>query len=109
MFVFQTIVKDFAARSEGIMKEAMKWAPQWTRSHIEEYLNQVPFSGLWHHSGLALGIETILQYACLNTSSAILSNNTLVKRPKCVKSDSSKFASMINLRSKYSGEVNYVH
>lgn len=83
----------------------MKWAPQWTRSHIEEYLNQVPWSGMWHHSGLALGVESVLHYANLNLTSSALSTNTLEKRPNCVKSDTAKFASTINLRSKYSGEV----
>ncbi|KAF5285106.1 hypothetical protein FQA39_LY16795 [Lamprigera yunnana] len=101
----EAIVKDFAAHSELIMKEAMKWAPQWTRSYIEEYLNQIPWSGMWHHSGLALGIESVLQYTSLNTTNVALNANTLERRPNCVKSDASKFASAMNLRSKYSGEI----
>ncbi|KAK4878018.1 hypothetical protein RN001_010524 [Aquatica leii] len=101
----EMIVKDFAAHSEGIMKEAMKWAPQWTRSYIQEYLNQIPWSGMWHHSGLALGIESVLQYSSLNAINAALNSNTLERRPNCVKSDASKFASAMNLRSKYNGEV----
>ncbi|XP_031331988.1 phosphatidylinositol 4-kinase alpha isoform X2 [Photinus pyralis] len=101
----EMIVKDFADYSKRIMMQAMTWAPQWTRSYIVEYLNQIPWSGMWHHSGLALGIETVLQYTSLNTTSASLNVNILERRPNCVKSDASSFASALNLRSKYHGEV----
>ena len=66
-------MKDFAARCKGIVQEAMKWTPQATRSHLQDYLNQLSSSGLWHHSGLSLAIESVLQYTGLNSQSAPLS------------------------------------
>ncbi|KAK7873127.1 hypothetical protein R5R35_006354 [Gryllus longicercus] len=101
----ETIVKDFAARCQGIVQEAMKWAPHATRSHLQDYLNQIPSSGMWHHSGLALATESVLQYTGLNLQSAPLSASMLDKRPNCVKSDSSRFVSSLTLRSRYAGEV----
>ncbi|EEB20254.1 Phosphatidylinositol 4-kinase alpha, putative [Pediculus humanus corporis] len=99
------IVKDFAARCKGIVQEAMKWTPQATRSHLQDYLNQLSSSGLWHHSGLSLAIESVLQYTGLNSQSAPLSSSTLDKRPRCVTSDSSRFITSQSLRSRYMGEV----
>nr|CAD7570756.1 unnamed protein product [Timema californicum] len=134
----ESIVKDFAARCQEIIQEAMKWAPHATRSHLQDYLNQIPSSGLWHHSGLALAMESVLQYTGLNIQSSPLSdivmangddsdiysdNNDLPllplaakdaapsessmlnKRPRCVKSDSSRFVSSLSLRSRYAGEI----
>ncbi|XP_969785.1 phosphatidylinositol 4-kinase alpha isoform X4 [Tribolium castaneum] len=102
----ETKVKHFAANSERIIKEALKWAPHWTRSHIQEYIiNQGQGAGLWNHTGLSLALETILQFGPLNMSSAPMSVSTLEKRPKCVKSDSSKLMVSTSLRCKYIGEV----
>lgn len=99
---FQSIVKDFASNSERILKEAMKFAPNWTKSHIQEYVDKIPSVT---HAGLALALESVLNYCPNNAMNASLSNTVLDKRPKCVKTDSSKFATVLNLRAKHLGEV----
>lgn len=58
----QITVKDFTARCKGIVQEAMKWAPQATKSHLQEYINQIPSSGMRHHSGLLLAIDSVLEF-----------------------------------------------
>jgi hypothetical protein len=70
-------VKDFAARCQGIIQEAMKWAPHATHSHLQEYINQIPSSGMWHHSGLALATESMLQYTGLNRQASPLSVSSI--------------------------------
>ena len=67
-------MNDFAARSSGIVQEAMKWAPQATRSHLLEYLNQI--SNSEHHTGLALATESVLHNKGLNLQSVSLSVST---------------------------------
>ena len=74
----QSTVNDFAARSVGILQEAMRWAPHATRSHLVEYLNQLDNSstGLYQHSGLSIITESVLQYAGYNKPSQPLGVST---------------------------------
>lgn len=108
LFRRQSRLKDFADRCQGIVNEAMKWAPKSTRSHLQEYPNQVPTPTLAHHSGLALAFDAVLNsHSAQNSmsSAAITLAPSITKRPHCVTSDTPRFVSVLCLRSKYVGEI----
>jgi len=65
-------VRDYAERCQGILQEAMKWAPKTTRSHLQEYLNLHSTDSLQHHSGLAMATEGLVKFAGLNMTSECL-------------------------------------
>ncbi|XP_013774772.1 phosphatidylinositol 4-kinase alpha-like [Limulus polyphemus] len=104
----ESIVRDFAARCQGIIQEAVKWAPQATRSHLEQYISNFhyTFDGLTLHTGLALAVESVIQFAGLNVISHTLPTATLDKWPSCVKNNSSDFISTVGLRCRFAGEIN---
>ncbi|KAH8303925.1 hypothetical protein KR044_012424, partial [Drosophila immigrans] len=95
-------LKDFADRCQGIVNEAMKWAPRSTRSHLQEYPNQIPTPVLAHHSGLALAFDSVVNSGTLHPGNTL---SNLSKRPSCVNSDTPRFVSVLCLRSKYAGEI----
>ncbi|XP_031784727.1 phosphatidylinositol 4-kinase alpha isoform X2 [Nasonia vitripennis] len=103
----ETIVKDFTARCKGIVQEAMKWAPQATRSHLQEYIKQLQSSEMYHQSGLALATDSVLELVELSSGGPSLgpqSTSSLDKRPRA-KDANSWLLSMMTTRSWYAGEV----
>lgn len=99
----ESIVRDFASRCQGILLEAVKWAPDATTSHVQDYLSNHSnaIQGLRQHSGLSLAIEGLTMNA-VSTSSL---EATLQRWPTCVKNNCSQLVACISLRSHYMGEV----
>ncbi|KAG1666136.1 Phosphatidylinositol 4-kinase alpha [Nymphon striatum] len=102
----ENIVRDFSSRSQGIIQEAMKWAPNATQAHLEQYLSNHNRSGwdLSQHSGLSLAAESAIQFTGLNSLCSSLPISTLEKRPQCTKTDTSRFVTLMCLRNRYFGE-----
>ncbi|KAK2176702.1 hypothetical protein NP493_644g02033 [Ridgeia piscesae] len=104
----ESTVKDFVARSIGILQESMRWAPSTTRSHIMQYLLQMDTmqGGLHrHHSGLAIATESVLNYAGFSRQSNAAGGITLDHTSRYDNIDSSSFMASLSMRSRYLGEV----
>lgn len=103
----QEIVKDFSARCSEILAQAIKFAPDATRAHMQEYTHRtvVSTTNQQHHAGLALLTEALLKFASLNGQCSPLAKTVLDKLPACVKCDSPRFIAVLGNRNVYSGEV----
>lgn len=73
----------------------MKWAPNSTKSILQEYPNQIAFNILLNHSGLALAFDSVL-HLHENASTVKSQGNT---------NDIARFVSALCLRSRYAGEI----
>lgn len=76
----------------------MKWAPNITRSNLEQYLtsHENLLTHLNTQTGLSLAVESIISH---NSSK---SNDKL---PMCIKSTCSDFITNLSIRSRYIGEI----
>lgn len=75
----------------------MKWAPKTIKSILQEYPNQISTSLLTKHSGLALAFDAVLH--------SFQGSNSILKQSQCISSDTSRYISVLCLRSKYAGEI----
>ncbi|XP_012288489.1 phosphatidylinositol 4-kinase alpha [Orussus abietinus] len=102
----EMIVKDFMARCKGIVREAMKWALQATRSHLQEYLImiQIPTFAVRQQGGLELAVYSVHEFVLSVILEMPLPANTLDKRLVDAKTKS-WLLSMMSTRSWYAGEV----
>lgn len=91
--------KDFSDRCQGIFNEAMKWAPNYTRSHLQQYQTQShmqPFSNREE----ALAFDSVIRSWLADCVSGVHKKNS-ASGPR----GTSRFVSILCLRSKYTGEV----
>ncbi|VDP83644.1 unnamed protein product [Echinostoma caproni] len=107
----EEMLSDFVKRCKGIIEVGLQWAPSLVRSHLAEYMLQLPRSspGAFHHTGLALITESVLNFAGFNRTASCLTPAALEKRPSCAKLDSSSFMFNLILRNRFLGEVSVVH
>lgn len=72
----ETMVAQFARRCEEIVREAIRWAPAATHSHLLEYVRGVRLErDHRYHAGLALATECLLR----SSASTVKKNNNLFK------------------------------
>lgn len=105
----ETIVKDFGFRCDGIIQEAVKWAPNITRSHLQEYMIRVrtALDGFKQRSGLSLAVQSITTCSAQNEN---INNVAVVggagdKIPYFIRNNCSEFISTTSIRTYYLGEI----
>ncbi|CAL8128289.1 unnamed protein product [Orchesella dallaii] len=109
------MVQDYSERCFGFLQEAFKWAPESTRSHLEEYANLNCENGYknlfqWHnHTRLTMTTEGLLQFAGINLNYNFKGGATNPpvekrQRPECVK-NLAKSISSLSKRNHFHGQV----
>ncbi|KAH9426521.1 Phosphatidylinositol 4-kinase alpha [Dermatophagoides pteronyssinus] len=109
----ENIVRDFGARCEGIIQEAVKWAPNITRSHLQEYMtnSRAALDDFGQHSGLTLAVHSIANCSAVNEKITLASMTTATttvpagKIPFFVRNKCSEFLSTTSIRTYYLGEI----
>ncbi|XP_065322836.1 phosphatidylinositol 4-kinase alpha-like isoform X1 [Gordionus sp. m RMFG-2023] len=109
----ERILQDFTDRCSSIIQEALRWAPVATKSCLKNYINEtsasISFDGTafdyQQHAGLSLALESIMKFSGLNANVSQLMGNYYERWPACVKFDTSKFLSEINLQIRFQGEI----
>lgn len=92
--------KDFSDRCQGIFNEAMKWAPNYTRSHLQQYQSQSHIFSNFNNREEALAFDSVIR-SWLNDCVS----NVKLKNPNNGNRGTSKFVSVLCLRSKCTGEI----
>ncbi|UXI14588.1 glycine-tRNA ligase-like [Sarcoptes scabiei] len=105
----ESIVRDYGSRCEGIIQEAVKWAPNITRSHLQEYMtdSRTISNDFRQHSGLTLAIHSITKCSAPNERiiMPVSSNIQNEKIPFFVRNKCSEFISATSIRTYYLGEI----
>lgn len=106
----ESIVRDFGARCEGIIQEAVKWAPNITRSHLQEYMtnSRTALDDFGQHSGLTLAVHSIANCSAPNEKITLPTTTMMVqagKIPFFVRNKCSEFISTTSIRTYYLGEI----
>lgn len=99
----ETIVRDFTAHCRRIIREAVKWAPRTTKTHLIEYIisNQhIPMDS-GQHPGLSLAIES----ANIIKDGVGLSPVYIDKWLNSSEIECSEFLASISVRSRYRGLI----
>lgn len=74
----ESVFKDFSSNAERCLREAFKWQPRWTRTHIEEYTarllqqqqqQQTNNIATVNHAGLSLALDSMQKYEQQQTAS----------------------------------------
>ncbi|KAF4523974.1 hypothetical protein B566_EDAN013557 [Ephemera danica] len=101
-------------RCQGVLQEALRWAPHVTRSHLLDYLNQAPSrsaaaamsrpaSGT--HAGVALATECLLRYTSQHSHSTLSTSPGSPEKSATVRTELSRMMASLSLRSRSAGEV----
>lgn len=91
--------KDLSDRCQGIFNEAMKWAPNYTRSHLQHYQSQSHIPPFGNREE-ALAFDSVIKSWLADCVSG-----TNKKNSANGSRGTSKFVSILCLRSKYTGEI----
>ena len=103
----ESTLNDFTQRCSAFLQESLQFAPITAKSHIQNYMLQLQQKGedVHNHSGVSMMLDCVQKFSKPRADAESLDQQSLQRRPDCVKKDFASFIGQMNEKYTYAGIV----